>query len=708
MSKLSQLKTFRRLGLPTAPFAGVSYEAFAQGEYAAAVKRLRFPVVVRSSFAAEDGATKSLAGQFETVLDVARKDLGRALERVFASYPAPEGQKVIVQEMLQPEVSGVLFAYHAAMWKVECALGSGEALMGGRLDPHTLLLPKFQALDRPWSLWFNRWRPFSRTHELQPAVSALIALSVYAGQLLAQFADEAPHGLDIEFAVVKGRCFLLQARPITTGQEAEEVLTSANHKEILPPYPSPLMTAVIASCSAHLFAYYQRLDPSLPTRNFIEISGGMPWINLSALLDTMVAWGLPTALVCDSVGAEDFYQVKFRPWVALRKWPVFIRVLREQLTITGRTRRWVRTTWTLLRQEIETRRLMWHNSPDLAFTNWLTNLQLVYVELVSLMQALTGSMSGPIKLLARLGLLQHVRAKSESTRYMEVFHQMLAGEISRQGFLKHYGHRGFYESDIGQKRFGEFSEMDWEALVPEGRRPAPPAPKARGSRLLGVLFKPYLRMLHTREWLRNQAMRFFFMLREELQEQTQGRLGAGFDFSRYRPEDLSAALEGRLSREALEALVYPPQTGWDLDTFLWNRYDRRLPLSHLSHLAQPQAAASPLGLGIYPGRVKGQIWRVDQAELDSLQRPPFTQTILLTDSLDPGWIPYFVQVNGVLSHVGGILSHASIILRESHIPAITQLPRQFELETGDWVEMDGRTGEVRKLNGDRMGRMGQD
>jgi pyruvate,water dikinase len=97
--------------------------------------------------------------------------------------------------------------------------------------------------------------------------------------------------------------------------------------------------------------------------------------------------------------------------------------------------------------------------------------------------------------------------------------------------------------------------------------------------------------------------------------------------------------------------------------------------------------------------VRGQIWRVDQATLGSLQKPPFAQTILLTDSLDPGWIPYFVQVQGVLSHVGGILSHASIILRESHIPAITQLPRQIVLQTGDWVEMDGRTGEVRKLAG---------
>lgn len=76
-----------------------------------------------------------------------------------------------------------------------------------------------------------------------------------------------------------------------------------------------------------------------------------------------------------------------------------------------------------------------------------------------------------------------------------------------------------------------------------------------------------------------------------------------------------------------------------------------------------------------------------------MQRP----CILVADALDPGWVPFFSQVDGVVAYVGGVLSHASIILRESKIPAVTQLPAQVALKTGDWVEMDGQTGRVDKV-----------
>jgi phosphoenolpyruvate-protein kinase (PTS system EI component) len=64
-------------------------------------------------------------------------------------------------------------------------------------------------------------------------------------------------------------------------------------------------------------------------------------------------------------------------------------------------------------------------------------------------------------------------------------------------------------------------------------------------------------------------------------------------------------------------------------------------------------------------------------------------------------MPYFFQVDGVAAYVGGLLSHASIVLRESRLPSVTQLPLQLELRTGDWVEMDGWTGEVRRVDSPR-------
>ena len=83
--------------------------------------------------------------------------------------------------------------------------------------------------------------------------------------------------------------------------------------------------------------------------------------------------------------------------------------------------------------------------------------------------------------------------------------------------------------------------------------------------------------------------------------------------------------------------------------------------------------------------------------LENLQKPDFESTILLADALDTGWMPYLAQADGVLCHNGHLVSHASMILKASNIPTITQFPKKTNLKTGDWIEMDAASGEVRKL-----------
>ena len=135
---------------------------------------------------------------------------------------------------------------------------------------------------------------------------------------------------------------------------------------------------------------------------------------------------------------------------------------------------------------------------------------------------------------------------------------------------------------------------------------------------------------------------------------------------------------------------YPEPSGWDINTFLCNGYGRRIPL-------EPDSETEANGIGIYPGKVRGQVWRVQAAQMAQLNPPPYENIILVADALDPGWVPYFTKVDGVVSYVGGLLSHASIILREAGIPAITQLPANLDLLEGTWVEMDGKKGTVNIL-----------
>jgi len=688
MSKRQQLTQMKQLGLPVPAFRTVHYEEWQSGRWDS--EGLKPPLIVRSSYTGEDGAEASMAGQFKSVLPVQPEGLGEALEEVFQSYPVPKDSEAIVQELIEPDYSGVLFAFREGCWKVELAEGQGEALMSGQADAKSLLLPHFSKADARMYVVWRFWKAWSQAP--RPLSHALVRLSAYTSALLREM--KAPHGLDIEFCIRGDQLWLLQARPITTAEETEEVLTSANHKEILPPKPSVLMTAMISKAGYELYGYYRSLDKSLPERAFIKSAAGMPWINLSALLDTMVHWGLPTQLVCRSVGAEDFYQVGARPWRMLVKLPVFFKVLGQQLGAKRRIEHWQAKAKAEIEAGIKQRSSVWAKYPDEAFSDWRNDFQRLYVELVTNMQILTGAMSGPVSLLDKLGLLPKLSAalsqKSVSTDYLHAFRGWQAGKISRAEFLERFGHRGFYESDIGQPRFYEYSEEDWQQLKPT-RSETVPASYNRKSGWLGTLFSPIVQLIHSREWIRNETMKLFWLLRQELLEQ--------LPISPWEltPDRIQAYLQGELRAAEVPAFSKPEQSGWDMDTFLANRMGRRLPLSYLANVQQQQTQ-SKTGIGIYPGKVKGQVWRVKSASFPELTPPEQRPCILVADALDPGWVPFFSKVDGVVAYVGGVLSHASIMLRESKMPAITQLPAQIELKTGDWIEMDGQTGKVEKLS----------
>lgn len=688
MSKYSQLVKIRAAGLRVPRFESLSWGAFRQK--GKTNTPLRFPLAVRSTYALEDGSDHSYAGAYRTELNVEKEDLSAAVEKVFASYPQAEDQEVILQEMIHADYSGVLFAYRKGIWKVELAAGAGEAIVSGHAEVQSIILPQFLPVDQFFSRLWLPWRPPGL--KVKSLRRPLLQLVVGTRKLLSQEMS-AEHGLDIEFSIVGGKLYFLQARPITTPKEAEQVLTSANHKEILPPAPSPFMTSVINSAGPDLYKFYQQLDPKLPDRSFILEAEGMPWINLSALMDTMVFWGLPTQLVARSVGATDYYQLGWRPWRFITKVSVFLRLQKRQRGIARKIKGWVNKQRNKQRIQRLERTLLWQTDAPAAAEYLICDFRQFYIDLVTQMQLLTGAMSGPVALFNRLGLMRNMAKvlgkTSASTDYYRAFQELSEGRMSRERFLRNYGHRGFYESDIGQARFQEYSEQEWISLLQNNDpHDVPREPVAEVGRQTPFYLRGVVTLIHSREWVRHMSMQFFWAFRKEMMREVERKMGPDFNPWDYRPEDLLAQLRGEKWLEEIEN--YPEPSGWDMNTFLCNGHGRRLPF-------EQGLEAEANGIGIYPGKVRGQVWRVQAAQMEQLSPPPYDNIILVADALDPGWVPYFTKVDGVVSYVGGLLSHASIILREVGIPAITQLPANLDLPEGTWVEMDGKKGTVNIL-----------
>ncbi|HEX8547920.1 MAG TPA: PEP/pyruvate-binding domain-containing protein [Cytophagaceae bacterium] len=101
------------------------------------------------------------------------------------------------------------------------------------------------------------------------------------------------------------------------------------------------------------------------------------------------------------------------------------------------------------------------------------------------------------------------------------------------------------------------------------------------------------------------------------------------------------------------------------------------------------------GIGCCAGVVRAKVRLVvDPNEVENLNGD-----ILVTSSTDPGWVTLFPTAAGILVERGSLLSHSAIVSREMGIPCIVGITGLLDLlRSGDLVEMDGRTGEIKILD----------
>jgi pyruvate,water dikinase len=72
--------------------------------------------------------------------------------------------------------------------------------------------------------------------------------------------------------------------------------------------------------------------------------------------------------------------------------------------------------------------------------------------------------------------------------------------------------------------------------------------------------------------------------------------------------------------------------------------------------------------------------------------------ILVAERTDPGWVMLFPAAAGLAVERGSLLSHSAILARELGIPAVVSVAGLTRwVKDGDWVELDGAAGVVRRL-----------
>lgn len=200
-------------------------------------------VAVRSSAINEDGKDAAWAGQLDTFLNCQREELIQKIKDCWESvgseraesYAAQKGMErtqvaVIVQEMVDSEVSGVAFSAHpvtgnTAQVVIEAGLGLGEAVVSGHITPDTYiankedgrLLERYIAAQRSMLVRSadekNTWRDTGPKGDAQKLTGEQI---VDICRLSRELEILFKYPVDVEWAIKKNMLYILQCRPITT------------------------------------------------------------------------------------------------------------------------------------------------------------------------------------------------------------------------------------------------------------------------------------------------------------------------------------------------------------------------------------------------------------------------------------------------------------------------------------------------------------
>ncbi len=200
-------------------------------------------VAVRSSAINEDGTEDAWAGQLDTYLNCNRHNLIQNVESCWQSASSSRAQSyakqkginstkvaVIIQEMIQSEISGVAFSVHPitnniAEVVIEAGFGLGEAVVSGHITPDTYVVNKESGQiaekyvshqkkklvrdDTGYTTWVDITSHGDKqklTNEQIESICSLTSeLEVFFG-----------FPVDVEWAISKKEIYVLQSRPITT------------------------------------------------------------------------------------------------------------------------------------------------------------------------------------------------------------------------------------------------------------------------------------------------------------------------------------------------------------------------------------------------------------------------------------------------------------------------------------------------------------
>lgn len=785
--KARHLEILQEKGFPVPKFILVSENEEADLSFSE-----RDCFAVRSNFSAEDGGEHSFAGQFLTRLNVKREKVQEAVQEVFASYAGSldykektnrgkgeyylkqqgkeghqenrekqenrerqedteqkkaELETVLIQEMLFPEKSGVLFTKNPKGILSEMVVVLGQGLGDKVVEDQENVLTYHYF---PGECLYQEGQSTGLALK-EEELKTLLTLGERIEQLF-----QKP--MDIEFAIEKGKLYILQAREITTLDMhlPVRILDNSNISESFPGICLPLSESFAGEMYSGIFTslgrrflgkkvssyeeLFQRMVGGFSGRMYYEISS---WYDILRLLPFSRKI-IPVWQGMLGVSNEEISFSKKRPsfflkcriaflfcyyfFVSQRKMKELDRFFQERYASYSKRVDEEEDAKALYRIFLEMKEDLLREW-DITLINDMVSF--ISTHLYGKKTAFSLETMKPVRALSALKTvarkygLDSEEYRREKQSYISAYGDRIVGELKLET-RTYRTNEELLDRWILDSLEADSAEKDCEETSCSKK---PSELKQRRS----FFYRLAESSCNNREISRLHRTRCFGLMRrivDKIGEKTIGfdvyylslnelkeLLFSGKDFSLKiaREKELRKAYERLpvLSRVKLLGQVDRDPLAGEISILSYESFKEKGNIEgkigtpgkeegnrKAGRIGQMEKVGKEDGdatARVFFGRgVSKGIFRGEVLKIKSLQEVRATEAkgkILLSYSTDPGWFPYLNMAGGLITERGSLLSHSAILARELEKPAVVNIPNIMEeLQSGDIVEIDGDLG----------------
>ncbi|KAM3090631.1 glycerol-3-phosphate acyltransferase [Phormidesmis sp. 146-35] len=692
------------------------------------------PLVVRSSAIGEDSEFASAAGQYETILNITRReDLLPAIAQCLASYDQaaavqyrrdramPDASMVVlIQKQIRGVYSGVAFSRDPVTRQgdevaIEALPGDAVRVVSGQVTPESYRV-RVQDVPESWTLPNDRLLEIEGSGDVPSRLIQQVAW--LARRLETQF-QGVPQ--DIEWTFDGETLWLLQARSITT---LVPIWTRKIAAEVIPGVIRPLTWSINRplTCGVWGQIFTIVLGKRAAGLDFTETATlhySQAYFNASLLGQIFLRMGLPPESLEFLTRGAKFSKPPLTS--TLKNLPGLLKLVRQELRLERDFERDDRRHFSPF---LQTR------PPNhLSVVELLTRIDLI-LDLLKI--ATYYSILAPLSAAVRKGMFKVSDDQIDQGNTPEVSALREFQKIAitaqpllndRQNVLNELaktteGRQVLDQFEQVLDRYGYLSEVGTDIAVPTWKEdpqsirslfaqfcqdPLPPSIPTRGKSsvqrrfdLKGQVTEVYSRLL--------AELRSCFVSLEDLWIKSNLLTEVGDIFFLEWAEVRQVAQSNVDMLDRLPGLIAQRRSQFTQDSQLTQIpaivYGEDPPTPTLQNWSSSQQLQ---GIGASPGQVEGRI-KVLRSLRDTREGSLSTgieidaNTILVVPYTDSGWAPLLARAGGLISEVGGRLSHGAIVAREYRIPAVMDLHNATQiLQDGQLVRIDGQRGTIEIL-----------